>query len=201
MDQTQGHQTDNKAVTNPPKPDIKLVGPEVDSIRGKDLRKQTFTLNPSQSLLMQTLNTDNKPVAQGWLARKVHVITNYCLTSLPTQVIGNAKKPFYDRRPQSRIRINTAAHAGFCGMCGPCSCAASHRTTPASSAGTTGEHGSLLTMCNVNLGMSKYGSRLRVDTYWNKSTIPEKFRKKEKPERMKVKVILEADEAASNIES
>ena len=48
-----------------------------------------------------------------------------------SQVIGNAKKPFYDRRPQSRIRINTMAHAGFCGACGPCSC----KTTPASSAG------------------------------------------------------------------
>ena len=38
-----------------------------------------------------------------------------------------------------------------------------------------------------------------MDTYWNKSTIPEKFRKKEKPER--VKVILEGDETAHNIES
>ena len=28
------------------------------------------------------------------------------------QVIGNGKKPFYDRRPQSRMRINTKAHAG-----------------------------------------------------------------------------------------
>ena len=51
----------------------------------------------------------------------------------------------------------------------------------------------------INLGISKYGSRLRVDTYWNKSTIPEKFRKKERPER--VKVILEGDETTHNIDS
>ena len=49
------------------------------------------------------------------------------------------------------------------------------------------------------LGINKYGARLRVDTYWNKSTIPEKFRRKEKPER--VKVILEVDEATNAIES
>ena len=75
VDQKQLHQTENQTVvTNlPNKPEIKLVGPEVDSIPPgvKDLRKQTFTLNPSQSLLMQTLNTDHKPLAQGWLARKV----------------------------------------------------------------------------------------------------------------------------------
>ena len=51
----------------------------------------------------------------------------------------------------------------------------------------------------LNLGINKYGARLRVDTYWNKSTIPEKFRRKEKPER--VKVILEVDEATNAIES
>lgn len=123
-----------------------------------------------------------------------------------SQVIGNAKKPFYDRRPQSRIRINTMAHAGFCGACGPCSC----KTTPASSAGAGDAavhfyfEGKIILRCmfkfELNLGINKYGARLRVDTYWNKSTIPEKFRRKEKPERVKV-ILEEVDEATNAIES
>ena len=50
------------------------------------------------------------------------------------------------------------------------------------------------------LGINKYGARLRVDTYWNKSTIPEKFRRKEKPQRVKV-ILEEVDEATNAIES
>ena len=38
---------------------------------GQDPRKKTFTLPPRQSLLMQTLNTNYRPIQQGWLARKV----------------------------------------------------------------------------------------------------------------------------------
>ena len=40
-------------------------------IGGQDPRKKTFTLPPRQSLLMQTLNTNYRPIQQGWLARKV----------------------------------------------------------------------------------------------------------------------------------
>ena len=38
---------------------------------GQDPRKKTFTLPPRQSLLMQTLNTNYRPIQQGWLAWKV----------------------------------------------------------------------------------------------------------------------------------
>ena len=44
-------------------------------------------------------------------------------------MIGQGKKSFYERRPQSRMRINSKAHAGFCGPCGPCSCTPSRRAT------------------------------------------------------------------------
>ena len=59
---------------------------------------------PRQSLAMQTMMSNmgscTQPRDQGWLAKKV---------------IGDGSKPFYLRRPQSRIRINAAAHVGFCG--------------------------------------------------------------------------------------
>ena len=91
------------------------------------------------------------------------------------QVIGNGKKPFYDRRPQSRIRINNAAHAGFCGACGPCSCSHTAVSTPALSAVTAKP------------------SRLRVDCWWNKSSVPDKYRRR--PGGLeKVKEVLETEE-------
>ena len=45
---------------------------------------------PKQSLVMQTLLTNYRPIQQGWLAKKV---------------LGAGKKPFYERRPESRIRL------------------------------------------------------------------------------------------------
>ena len=49
---------------------------------------------------------------------------------------------------------------------------------------------------NLNLvkGLKKDSSRLRVDCWWSKSSVPEKFRKKDKMELENVKELLEADE-------
>ena len=42
--------------------------------------------------------------------------------------------------------------------------------------------------------MKKGKDRLRVDTYWNTSSVPEKYRRREKAGLEKVKEILEAEE-------
>ena len=71
--------------------------------------------------------------------------------------MGQSKKSFYDRRPQSRMRINSKAHAGFCGACGPCSCNPSRRTT------ATGK---------------KDISQAKGDTWWGNKLNHAKHRKK-----------------------
>ena len=45
--------------------------------------------------------------------------------------------------------------------------------------------------------VKKGKDRLRVDTYWNTSSVPEKYRRREKAGLEKVKEILEAEENIS----
>ena len=70
-------------------------------------------------------------------------------------------------------RINTTAHQGFCGMCGPCSCNNSNRN----SAINNGEQSDLNSPLSYLIaGVRRETTRLRVDTWWRKPTIPQKFR-------------------------
>ena len=89
------------------------------------------------------------------------------------QVLGTGKKPFYDRRPQSRMRINTAAHQGFCGMCGPCSCSDNNNHINSNNPAATYR---LRPSDNIISALRKENSRVKVDCWWTKPTIPEKFR-------------------------
>ena len=95
----------------------------------KEEKRQTRQA-PLQSLTMQTMTNLQLP-EHGWLAKKVgqFLIDYYTAKTTLYQVIGDNSKPFYDRRPQSRIRINSKAHRGFCGTCQPCSCRGSRRPT------------------------------------------------------------------------
>ena len=63
-------------------------------------------------------------------------------------------------------------------MCGPCSCNNSHRNSASHNNGNQSDRQTSLSTLPLSVitGVRRETVRLRVDTWWRKPTIPQKFR-------------------------